>query len=334
MLALDAIPPLAWLIGGGAVAALLLLALAFTGDDGKADLKRRIARVGADAAARRQAGVKPTGSVRLDRQQTSRLPLLDGVIRAFAPRPDRIRDRLARTGRNIPLGEYALANLVAGLAAWVALSLVAGLPGPIPLFGALIIGVGAPHIAIRVMGDRRVAAFVASFPDAIDLIVRGLRAGLPVTESINAVGRELPDPIGIEFRRVGDAVRMGKSLEAALWDVARRIDSPDFRFLIIAMAIQRQTGGNLAETLGNLADLLRRRRQMKLKIKALSSEARASAYIIGSLPFVMFGLIQILNPGYSSALFTDPRGIAMGLGALFMIALGGFVMFKMVNFDP
>src|SRR5262249_23073657 len=154
-----------------------------------------------------------------------------------------------------------------------------------------------------------------SFPEAIDTMCRGIRSGLPVTESIAAVGREMPDPVGIEFHRIADGLRMGRSLEDSMWEVAKRISSPEVRFLSIAMAIQKETGGSLAETLGNLADLIRKRRQLRLKIKAMSSEARASAMIIGSLPFVMFTLLLIVNSEYIMTLFNNTGGkILMGIG--------------------
>ncbi|WP_448190625.1 type II secretion system F family protein [Azospirillum sp. sgz301742] len=325
-------PLLAWLVGGGVFLTILLIGLAFSGD-GDRDLKRRLARIGAGAEGARRAGSgKAAASLRIDRQDSG-FPLLDRLIKAIVPNPERIRERLARTGRRIPLGEYLMANAIVAGIVWVVLGMVMRLPMPLPLAGAVIVGVGLPHVAIKIMGDRRVAQFIAQFPDAIDLICRGLRSGLPVTESINAVARELPDPLGMEFRKVTDSVRVGQSLDAALWDVARRIDTPEFRFLVIAMAIQRETGGNLAETLGNLADLLRKRRQMKLKISALSSEARASAYIVGSLPFLMYFAMSIINPGYTEVFFTDPRGIMMGGVAVALLVVGALVMFKMVNFD-
>ncbi|MCW5750509.1 MAG: type II secretion system F family protein, partial [Alphaproteobacteria bacterium] len=121
--------------------------------------------------------------------------------------------------------------------------------------------------------------------------------------------------------------------EEMLWATARRIDSPDFKFFVISLSVQRETGGNLAEALQNLSDILRRRRQMRLKVRALSSEARASAYIIGSLPFVMFMLLMLVNAGYVTQLFTDPRGmILVGIG-LFSMLIGVVVMFKMVRFE-
>lgn len=328
---MDDVPLLAWLVGGGVFLTLLLIGLAFSGD-GDRDLKRRVARVGADGQGARRAGGKAASPLRIDRDDST-FPLLNRAIKAAVPNPERIRERLARTGRRLPLGQYLLANaLVAGIA-WAVLGLVVRLPMPLPLAGAVILGIGLPHLVVKQMGDRRVAQFIAQFPDAIDLIVRGLRSGLPVTESINAVSREIPDPLGTEFRRITDGVRVGQSLDAAMWEVARRIDTPEFRFLVIAMAVQRETGGNLAETLGNLSDLLRKRRQMKLKIKALSSEARASAYIIGALPFLAFVAMSFTSPGYTDAFFKDPRGMMMGVVALVMIVVGALVMYKMVNFD-
>jgi tight adherence protein B len=122
-------------------------------------------------------------------------------------------------------------------------------------------------------------------------------------------------------------------LEEALWDTARRLDTPEFKFFVISLSVQRETGGNLAETLDNLGEILRRRLQMQLKIKAMSSEARASAYIIGSLPFVMFGILMIMSPAYIMVLFTDPRGMfIIGIGLTTML-LGVLVMAKMVKFE-
>jgi len=332
---MEALPPIVWLAGAAGVVVVMLLVLAFTGD-GDREMKRRLARVGAEGQAQRKKGGagKAGPAVRIQKKDTGSIPTLDRLLKAVLPNPGRIRDRLDRTGRRIPLGEYALVNALAAGLAWLALSQLVGLPGPLPLFGALVAGLGLPHVVVKAMGDRRVAQFIEQFPDAIDLICRGLRSGLPVTESIATVGREMPDPVGIEFRRVGDSVRIGQSLDAALWDVARRIDTPEYRFLVIAMAIQRETGGNLAETLTNLSDLLRKRRQLKLKIRALSSEARASAYIVGALPFLVFGIVYMMNRAYIMMLWTDPRGMILGAVALCMIAIGAFIMYRMANFEP
>jgi tight adherence protein B len=190
-----------------------------------------------------------------------------------------------------------------------------------------------PHAVVGFLVRRRRNKFIANFPEAIDLMVRGLRSGLPITESIRTAGAEIVAPVGTELQNVTDSVRLGAKLEEALWETSRRLDIQEFNFFTIALAIQSETGGNLAETLANLSDVLRRRRQLKLKIKALSSEAKASAYIIGSLPFIMAILIYLINPTYISELWIDPRGVFLvGIG-LTSFAVGAGVMYKMVKFE-
>ncbi|MEQ9360328.1 MAG: type II secretion system F family protein, partial [Rhodospirillales bacterium] len=128
-------------------------------------------------------------------------------------------------------------------------------------------------------------------------------------------------------------VKFGAKINDALWATAHRLDIPEFKFFVVSLSVQQETGGNLAETLANLSDILRRRRQMKLKIKAMSSEAKASAMILGSLPFVMFCIIYLMNPDYESLLFTDPRGRLILGGGLVAMAMGVFVMSRMVRFE-
>jgi tight adherence protein B len=214
-----------------------------------------------------------------------------------------------------------------------ALKLAVSIPFIACLLVGVVVGVGIPHLVIGILGGRRRNKFNALFPEGIDLIVRGLKSGLPVSESIRVVGQEISDPVGVEFREVSDQIKFGKTLTDALWSVAPRIDTPEFRFFIIALSIQQETGGNLAETLENLSGVLRKRKTLKLKIKALSSEAKASAYIIGSLPFLMFGILMMMNYGYASTLYTDPRGIILVGCGLISYALGIGTMAKMVRFD-
>jgi tight adherence protein B len=164
-------------------------------------------------------------------------------------------------------------------------------------------------------------------------MVRGLRSGLPISETIGIVATEVPGPIGEEFRMVTDKVRIGKTMDEALLETAARLGTPEFQFFCITIAIQRETGGNLAETLANLANVLRSRTQMKLKIKAMSSEGKASAYIVGSLPFIVFSLVYMMNPIYLSGFFTDERLIIAGLGGLCWMGIGAFIMAKMIDFE-
>jgi tight adherence protein B len=263
----------------------------------------------------------------------SSIAAFDYLIKRFLPNPQRMRMRLTKTGRTITLGQYLMCCF--GLAVFVtlALKIMAGFPTIVCLLAGFAIGMMVPHIVTGVMAKRRQDKFMRNFPEAIDLIVRGLKSGLPVTESIRVVGQEIADPIGVEFRGIADAVKFGKPMIEALWAIEPRIDIQEFRFFITALAIQQETGGNLAETLENLATVLRRRKQMKLKIKALSSEAKASAYIIGSLPFIMFAIILTMNYDYGSQLYKDPRGIMMVGAGFVSYAIGIAVMWKMVRFD-
>jgi tight adherence protein B len=180
---------------------------------------------------------------------------------------------------------------------------------------------------------RRINKFNTNFPDAIELMVRGLRSGLPISETLAIVASEIGGPVGVEFRAVADKMKIGRTMEAALQDTADRLGTPEFQFFVITLAIQRETGGNLAETLSNLADVLRKRAQMKLKIRAMSSESKASAYIVGSLPFVVFLLVMFVNPTYMGGFFTDQRLMVAGLGGLLWMGIGGFIMAKMVSFE-
>jgi len=195
------------------------------------------------------------------------------------------------------------------------------------------IGIGVPHLVISQLIKRRVNKFTSKFPDAIELMVRGLRSGLPISETIGIVANEIVDPVGPEFRAVSDKMKLGRTMEAALQETADRLGTAEFQFFVIALQIQRETGGNLAETLSNLADVLRKRAAMKLKIRAMSSESKASAYIIGALPFIVFGLIWFINGAYMQNFFIDQRlMIAGGVGLVWM-SIGAFIMAKMINFE-
>jgi tight adherence protein B len=321
------------LAGGGAITMAVLLIIAFSG--GKDDqMEQRMLRVSGKLQEARKIKKEKTAQQSMRRIVTySTIPAFDRLIKMLMPNPDKLRMRLAKTGRDITLGAFLLVNILLISVVFFVIHLLVGWAKAPSLFLGIAVGLIIPHMVIGIMGSRRIKQFLASFPEAIDTMCRGLRSGLPVSESISAVGREMADPVGIEFRRISDGVRMGRSLEDSMWDVTQRIDVQEFRFLIISMAIQKETGGNLAETLGNLSDLIRKRRQLRLKIRAMSSEARASALIIGSLPFVMFSILWMVNSDYVMTLFLTLRGnVLLGFG-LGLIAMGAGVMRKMINFE-
>src|ERR1044071_5101262 len=253
---------------------------------------------------------------------------LEGYASTLIPKPALLRKRLEMTGKEITLGKYA--SICLGIGVFIAAALM--LRGA-PLLLGLFFGVGGPHFFIGKMIQRRIKQFNSNFPDAIELMVRGLRSGLPITETLGIVAGEIPGPVGVEFRMVADKMKIGRTMEAALQETSDRLGTPEFQFFVITLAIQRETGGNLAETLSNLADVLRKRAQMKLKIRAMSSESKASAYIVGSLPFVVFTLVWMINPGYMGGFFTDQRLMVAGMGGMVWMGIGAGIMAKMVNFE-
>jgi tight adherence protein B len=315
-----------FLIGG--VFVLGLLFLAFSGPNARKALKRRIDSVkerhGEMSGTIAQAQVR-----KMLGQNDSRL---EGYASSLIPKPALLRKRLEMTGRDISLGKYAL--ICFGIVAVVAaLLMLRGFPWYFAVAFAMFLGIGMPHFIIGKMIKRRVTKFTSNFPDAIDLMVRGLRSGLPITETLGIVASEIPGPVGIEFRTVADKMKIGVTMEAALQETADRLATPEFQFFVITLAIQRETGGNLAETLSNLSDVLRKRAQMKLKIRAMSSESKASAYIVGALPFIVFSLVYMISPDYMENFFIDPRLIVAGIGGIIWMSIGGLIMAKMVSFE-
>lgn len=240
--------------------------------------------------------------------------------------------RLNRTGKSWTVSQYVYASIGLALAMTVVMFVMTQAP-MLSVGVGLFAGAGLPHLVVGYLINKRTNEFISKFPDGIELLVRGLRSGLPVTETLGIVAAEVPGPVGYEFKTVIDRIKVGKTMEDALQDTADKLAIAEFNFFTITLAIQRETGGNLAETLSNLANVLRQRAQMKLKIRAMSSESKASAYIVGSLPFIVFGLIFYINPGYMSGFFTDDRLIVAGLGALVWMSIGVFIMAKMVNFE-
>jgi tight adherence protein B len=319
---------LLWLLLIGGVFTLGLVFLAFSGPNARKALKRRIESVkerhGEMSGFIAQAQVR-----KMFGQNDSRL---EGYASSLIPKPALLRKRLEMTGRNVTLGRYALFCI--GIMLVVALLMtLRGAPIALSVLFGMFVGIGIPHFVIGRMIKRRVAKFTSNFPDAIDLMVRGLRSGLPITETLGIVSGEIPGPVGVEFRAVSDKMKIGRTMDAALQETADRLGTPEFQFFVITLAIQRETGGNLAETLSNLSDVLRKRAQMKLKIRAMSSESKASAYIVGSLPFVVFTLVFMISPEYMGNFFVDPRLIVAGIGGMIWMAIGALIMAKMVSFE-
>ncbi len=316
------------LIIAGAFLAFTILVLLLGGPSvGKAKT-RRLAMVKDRHAASTEAVV--AAQMRKTIQSAGRSG--DSALTNLLPRRDELEKRIRRTGKSWTLTQYMFASMIVfvvatgGMLILRAPVLMAGLVG-------LLLGLGLPYLVAGMTIKKRVTKFNTRFPDAIDLLVRGLKSGLPVTETFQVVSQELPGPVGEEFKGVVERIRIGNTMEAALLESAEMLGTPEFQFFCITIQIQRETGGNLAETLGNLSDVLRKRAQMKLKIRAMSSEAKASAYIVGALPFFVFGIVWSMNPSYLAGFFVEERLIITGLAGLVWMSIGAGIMAKMISFE-
>jgi tight adherence protein B len=325
---LDPAIPLAFL--GLTGVGLLILALFSLWGGERLRLRKRLAHV--IVRGKSDAGEGAALTVRRDETDSS-IRSLDRLIKRLLPQPAKLRERLAATGLRITLGVYVLASLLIGFVVYLGLGPILGQKPLVAILFGCGAALGVPHMLVGFMIARRLRKFVQFFPEAVELIVRGLKSGLPIAESIKIVSQELPDPVNVEFRKIIDSFSLGLTLDQALLAATKRIDMAEFRFFVISLSVQQETGGNLTETLENLINILRKRRQMKLKIRAMSSEARASALIVGSLPFILFVALLFMKPDYALVMINDHRGhilLAAGIGTLLA---GVGTMVKMAKFE-
>ncbi len=314
---------------------MAMLVFAFSGPSVSKAQSRRLAA----ALARHNLSGETQLEARMRKAITNYRPEANALT-SLIPNPENLAKRLRMTGKKWTLNQYmmgcaAVTVLVAGFGifrGWAPLT---------ALFVGTAAGLGLPHKYVSMLIARRIKKFTINFPDALELMVRGLRSGLPIAETLTVVSTEVPGPVGEEFRLVTERIKIGKTMDQALSETAERLGTPEFQFFCITLNIQRETGGNLAETLANLATVLRQRAQMKLKINAMSSESKASAWIIGSLPFIVFGLISWINFKYMSPFFTpDPAGLfdlslmqLIGVCGMGWMGIGVFIMAQMINFE-
>jgi tight adherence protein B len=260
---------------------------------------------------RRERGLTRSGAYRLNFVALNRLILQSGVTVGFA--------RLI---------------LIVAVTTVVAFGLTMAFRGDLleAIAAALFSATALPYLVLRMLRARRQKKFAAQFPDALDIIVRSLRAGHPVPVAITMVGREMRDPIGTEFGIVSDEITYGADLEAAMRNLYCRIGSDDLPLFVTAVAIQGSTGGNLGEILENLSAVIRQRFKMRRKIRALASEGRASAMILSALPIGMFLVIQVIAPEFYGSVWHDHLTKVLLFTAAGWMSVGNLIMFKMVNF--
>jgi tight adherence protein B len=277
------------------------------------------------AAARKAAANTPEARRKQIMQQLQEADRLERKARLTLPA------KLKQAGLSMSVRTFWLISAGLGVTA-ILLPVLFGLNPLVALGIGMIFGLGLPRWVIGFLGKRRCKKFSSHFADAVDVIVRGIKSGLPVHDCFKIIARESPAPLGPEFQRLVEAMGVGLTLPQALDKMYERMPTPELKFFSIVIGIQQKTGGNLAEALSNLSAVLRARKMMGEKIKALSSEATASAGIIGSLPPAVMILVSLTTPAYMAKLFTDPRGQFMLLVAVVMMAFGVFVMKKMISF--
>jgi len=308
-----------WLFVGlsAALAAEAIYLLCFSSASYRSQINRRLmlARDRPDRESvlvtlRRERGLSEQGNYRLNFLAFNRLVLQSGIT----------------VGLTRLIAVIAIVSVVAFIATFLFRSLTEAAVAAI--FTATVL----PYLVLRILRARRQKKFNSQFPDALDTIVRSLRAGHPVPVAISMVGQEMPDPIGSEFGMVSDEITYGADLETALQNLYCRIGSDDLPLFITAVGIQATTGGNLGEILENLSGVIRQRFKMRRKIRALAAEGRASALILSALPIGLFVVIQMTSPEFYAAVWHETLTKLLLAGAAGWLLVGNLVMFKMVNF--
>jgi Flp pilus assembly protein TadB len=218
----------------------------------------------------------------------------------------------------------------AGVTAFILLQMGFGFIG---FLAALVVGYYLPYKHCIGKVRKRNHQFIDQFPDALDMIVRSVRSGFPLSIALQMLAENTEDPVRAEFRQVADEIALGRSLNQALSRLATRINEPDIRFFTVVLSVQQETGGNLGEIISNLSNVIRKRKQLRHKIRAMTSEGRATGIVLGLLPVFVFGALYFIQPGYIQPFFTDPMGQTM-LGSVFVLmAMCFFIVKQMIDVD-
>jgi len=318
-----------------AVAVMLVLAFggvayAFAGGDDKT--KKRVTAVTNPGGKAR--GRVSTAAENQAQKRKNVAAMLKDVEKNRAAKKERptMRRRLEQAGfpKTSPKSFWMVCGILAAMAASMAIAMHQ--KPLVILLAVFVVGLGLPRWVLGFLANRRKKKFTEHFANAIDVIVRSVKSGLPTNEALRIVAREAPDPVGSEFHNLVESLKVGVTLEQAMKRMMESMPTSEVSFFAIVMTIQTKSGGNLSEALGNLASVLRDRKRLQGKIKAMSSEAKASAGIIGSLPPAVMFIIYLTTPAYISKLFTEKAGNLMLAGCVFWMSCGIMVMRKMINF--
>lgn len=345
---------LIYIIGGLAFLVIAGLGIAFTGDDSTEKAAKRAKQIGSGQRADNKGRGKTDvlASRRKQTQQMLKKLREQDEARRKSLNADGMAAKLRQAGLELSTKNFYIICAVMA-AVFAGLAYASGAAGPPPVMGfdlkailgeqgarmativaaALAGGLGLPNWTLGFLATGRNKKMMNQFADAIDVIVRGVKSGLPLTECLRIIAAESPAPLGPEFEKLTDNLQMGTTTERALQQFYKRVPLSEVNFFVIVLSIQSKAGGNLSEALGNLSIVIRSRRMMREKIKALSSEAKASAYIIGSLPFAVGFMVYLTTPEYIIELFIKPTGHMILFMAFCLMATGITVMRKMINFD-
>lgn len=296
---------------------------------GERHAEKRMQSVAKSDRVASKIGTRAAAKVRRDQIEET-LKQLEGRRKKQKSPP--LSVRIEQAGLTLSTQYFMIASGLLGAIAFVGMLAVGG--GPVAAAGiAFGASFGVPRWGLTFLRKRRHAKFLESFPDAVDIIVRGVKAGLPLLDSMRVIVADAPEPIKSEFRAIIETQTIGIPLGEACGKLYERVPLAEANFFGIVVSIQQKAGGNLSEALGNLSRVLRDRKKMKAKIKAMSMEAKASAAIIGSLPILVMVIVYITSPNYIELLWTTPLGRLMLAGSAVWMLLGILVMKKMINFD-
>ncbi|WP_411817161.1 type II secretion system F family protein [Hyphococcus sp. DH-69] len=320
------------IVGVLGVVCFIALAFVLLAPSQKDKANQRVSALNAAKTIKRGGGANSEAQNKERRKKLSEsLAALENKTKDLKKKKRLTMDQmLEQAGLTVKRQHFYIASVVSALF----FGLIGVISGQQPWINALLLvvgGIGFPRWSLNFLRSRRQKKFVAEFSNAIDVIVRGVKSGLPVNECLKIIAREAPRPVSDEFHMLTEGIRVGLSLEQALERMSERMPLQEVNFFGIVLLIQQKTGGNLAEALGNLANVLRSRKLMEGKIKALSSEAKASAYIIGSLPFLVMGAVQLSSPEYLVPLFSTKVGNFILIGAGVWMMTGIIVMKKMTQ---
>jgi tight adherence protein B len=315
------------------LAALCIGAVGFVFVSGETKSQKRVARVTRAGNARLASAASNNEVDNSDKRRKQMQETLKGLEEKQKEQKKSIplATRIERAGLNIETRTFYIASAVCGFVVMLCLML-SGLSMLIALLGGFAAAFGLPRWVLSYMMKRRQKAFAEEFANTIDVIVRGVKSGLPVNDCLKLIATESPEPIRTEFQDIVEGQRLGVTLEQGLDKIYERMPLPEVNFFQIVLSIQQKTGGNLSEALSNLSKVLRERKKMRAKIQAMSQEAKASAGIIGSLPPGVMLIIYFSSPDYMNVLFTTTAGNMIIVSGLVWMGIGVLIMKKMIDF--